>query len=74
MTVSFLRGWVQPTGPFGGSPRLDESFHMRLAARVVNLRRSVPLSVRINDDGTTELQWDVGAGIVALVVESTAEA
>ena len=47
---------------------------MRLAARVVNLRRSVPLSVRINDDGTTELQWDVGAGSVALVVESTAEA
>jgi len=53
---------------------MDQSWPLRLAARVVNLPRSVPLSAYVNDDGTTELQWDVGAGIVALVVESTAEA
>lgn len=74
MTVKFLDGWVLPTGPFLGSPHLDTSFEMRLAARVVNLGKSVPLTAHIHEDGAAELHWDVGAGIVALWVESTAEA
>ena len=74
MSLTYISGWVRPTGPFLSSPPMDQSWPLRLAARVVNLPRSVPLSAYVNDDGTTELQWDVGAGIVALVVESTAEA